>query len=52
MLGKPRAEESPVVDIQKVNGTGLDVQLVCEGRGVPGYPVGQSQQLHLICFLP
>ena len=33
-LGEPRAEESPVVDTQKVKGTGLDVQLVCKRRSV------------------
>lgn len=31
MLGKPRAEEYPVVDMQKVNKTGLDAQAVCRG---------------------
>lgn len=33
MLGKPREEEYPVVDMQEVNETGLDVQPVCK-RGI------------------
>lgn len=32
MLGKPRAEEYPVVDMQKVNESGLDAHLVYKWR--------------------
>lgn len=45
MLGTPRAEEYPVVDMQKVNETGLDVHPICKGgidRGLSFWSVSAA----------
>lgn len=45
MLGKPRAQEYPVVDMQKVSETGVDVQPVCKdaiNRGLSFWSVSAA----------
>lgn len=45
MLGKPRAEEYPAVDMQNMNETGLDVQPACKGgrdRGLSFWSVSAA----------